>query len=359
MKQNCTLTLVALVALFFVVTCPLFTPYASAKAKKEDNGQVIVYNWSEFIPQDVLDNFTKETGIKVVYSTFESNEAMFAKVKLLQGKGYDVIFPSGYFVGQMVQDKLVAELDHSRLPNMANLDPKMLSLAFDQGNKYSIPYMWGIVGLAYNTKYVPKGSITKWVDLLRPEYKGRVILTDDLRDAFGLALHAVGFSVNAVDPKQIEAGYEFLNKLKPSVRVFDVTAIKQALISEEVWLGPIWNGDYLVAKEENPDLEFIYPEEGAVLWVDNFVLSAGASNVDNAYTFINYMMRPEVAVRCMEEYKYSTVNKKALELLPDDMRNNVVLVPTDAELKNSEFPIGIGETLQTYQKFWEQLKTNR
>ncbi|MCL1939114.1 MAG: spermidine/putrescine ABC transporter substrate-binding protein [Desulfovibrionaceae bacterium] len=326
--------------------------FAAQKAKR----QVVVYNWSEYIPQDVLDDFTKETGIKVVYSTFESNEAMYAKVKLLRGKSYDVVVPSSYFVEMMRRDKLLQELDHAKLPNLVNLDPKLMDQEHDPGNKFSIPYMWGATGLAYNTKHVPEGSLTRWSQLLQPEFKGKIILTDDLRDAFGLALRAKGHSANTKDPAQIKEAFEFLVQLKDSVRVFDVTAIKQALISEEVWLGPIWNGDYLVAQEENDKLAYAFPQEGALLWVDSFTIPAGAANVDNAYTFINYMLRPEVALRCMEEYKYSSPNLKAIEMLPEELRNNRILVPGPEELKNAEFITYIGEALSIYEKYWEELK---
>ena len=350
-KHGATLFTAAVLGLVLTLFAAGFAPAAESK------GQVVVYNWSEYIPQDVLDDFTKETGIKVVYSTFESNEAMFAKVKLLRGKSYDVVVPSGYFVDLMRRDKLLQEIDHSKLPNLANLDPSLLNQEYDPGNKYSIPYMWGAVGLAYNTKYIPKGSLTRWNQMLQPEYKGKIILTDDLRDAFGLALRARGHSINARDAAQIKDGYDFLAQLKASVRVFDVTAIKQALISEEVWIGPIWNGDYLVAEEENEDLAFVFPEEGAVLWADSFTIPVGAENVDNAYTFINYMLRPEVAVRCIEEYKYSSPNLKAIEQLPDELKNNHILVPGPAELNNAEFTTGIGDSLGEYEKYWEQLKT--
>ena len=352
-------------ALFLFALAVLFTladhiPKAWAAEKKNGKapakGQVVVYNWSEYIPQSVLDDFTRETGIKVIYSTFESNEAMYAKVKLLRGRSYDVVVPSSYFVDLLRRDKLLRELDHSKLPNLSYLDPKLMNQEYDPGNKYSIPYMWGAVGLAYNTKYISDGSITKWADLLKPELKGKIILTDDLRDAMGLGLRASGHSINTTDPKDLKDAFDFLAKLKPSVRIFDVTAIKQALISEEVWIGPIWNGDYLVAKEENPALTYVFPQEGAMLWVDGFVIPVGAANVDNAYEFINYMLRPEVAVRCIEEYKYSSPNLDAIKLLPEELRNNPILVPGPAELKNSEFTNVIGDALSEYEKYWEQVK---
>ncbi len=343
-----------LTALALLLAC-----VASAPAAAKNAGEVVVYNWSEYIPQDVLDAFTKETGIKVVYSTFEANEAMYAKVKLMQGKGYDVVVPSSYFIEQMHKEKLLAPLDKSKLPNLANLEPKTLDQAYDPGNTYSVPYMWGTVGIGYNTKHIPAGSITKWADLLRPEFKGKVILTDDLRDAFAIALKATGGSLNSNDEADIKKAFEFLKALKASVRIFDVTAIKQALIGEEVWIGPIWNGDFLVAQEESSDLAFAFPEEGVILWVDGFVIPKGAKNMDNAHAFINYMLRPEVAARCVEEYKYSTPNVKALPLLPAKLRDNPVLNPGEKNLERGEYIGNLGQALGTYEKYWEVLKTSR
>jgi len=331
--------------------------FIGLKSVHAAGGKVVVYNWSEYIPQEVLDKFTKETGIKVVYSTFESNEAMYAKVKMLRGKSYDVVVPSGYFVDLMRKNNLLQKIDHAKLPNMNKLDPAIMDKEFDNENRYSIPYMWGAVGLAYNSKYVPKGSLTQWAQLLKPEYKGHIIMTDDLRDAFSLALLARGRSSNTENPEDIKVGYDFLAKLKPSVRVFDVTATKQALITEEVWLGPIWNGDYLVAKEEKPELEFVFPQEGAILWVDSFVIPSGAKNVGNAHTFINFMLRPDIAAACVKEYKYSTPNLEAIKLLPAELRNNPILVPGKKELRNAEFTTGVGDALKTYEKYWAKLKT--
>ena len=322
----------------------------SAKADQE---QVVVYNWTEFIPQDVLAGFEKETGIKVVYSIFESNESMFAKVKMLGGKGYDVIFPSSYFVDLMRKDNLLHKLDHGKLPNLKHLDPALLDQAYDPGNQYSIPYMWGSLGLAYNTKYVAKGSLNKWSQLLNPDYSGRVLLINDLRDAFGLALKATGHSLNSRDPLELEKAYDFLVELKKHIRVFDVETIKQNLIAEEVWISPIWDGNYLVAREENPHLEYVFPEDGAVYWVDSLVISAGAANLENAYRFLDYMMRPDVAARCMEEYRYISPNLEGQKLLPE----GAILLPPHHLLEKAEFIGDVGPALSVYSKYWEKLKT--
>lgn len=343
----------------FIVAIMIAFFGGGAYAATQVSNKVVVYNWSEYIPQSVLDDFTKETGINVVYSTFESNEAMIAKVRLMKGKGYDIVVPSSYFIESMAEAGLLQEINLKKLPNIGNIDTSWLDQNFDKGNRFSVPYMWGAVGLGYNKKYIPEGSIVKWTDLLKSELKGKIILTDDLRDAFGLALKATGHSTNASSEEAIKEAYEFLLKLKSSVRIFDVTATKQTLITEEVWIGPIWNGDFLVAVEENENLAFVFPEEGAILWMDNFVIPSGAENIENAHTFINFMLRPDVAKRCVEEFKYSTPNFKALDLLTEEERANPILVPTATELKGAEFPETLGSVIRTYQKYWEMLKTTR
>lgn len=334
-------------------------PCGAAMAAAADKGEVIVYNWSEYIPQDVLDDFTSETGIRVIYSTYETNDAMYAKVKLMQGKGYDLVVPSTYYLHLMIEDGLLAKFDHSKLTNLGNLDPKLLKPAFDPNNDYGIPYMWGLFGMMINTKQVDKEKAKSWKDLLRPEYKGKVILSDDMRDTFGMAMHAAGKSANSTNPDDIKAGYEFLKALHPSVRIFDVTAVKQAFISGEVIIGTTFNGDALVARQENPDLEFVYPEEGVLIWVDSFAIPKGTKNVENAHTFVNYLLRPDIAKRCQEVYMYSTPNLKTIEeYMSDEERNNTTMVPPAEKLEKAECLINVGaKTLMLYKDYWERLKS--
>lgn len=334
-----------------------FTVIANAAP---DRGEVVVYNWSEYIPQDVLDDFTKETGIKVIYSTYETNDAMYSKVKLLQGKSYDLICPSTYYLHLLLEDGLLAKFDKSKLSNLSNLDPKIMGMSFDKDNEFSIPYMWGTFGLLINTDIVDEEKAKSWKDLLRPEYKGLVILSDDMRDTYGMAMRAAGFSANSQNPDEIKAGYEFLKELYPSVRVFDITAVKQAFVSEEVVIGTSWNGDAIVAQSENPSLKYIYPEEGALVWVDSFAMPKGAKNVENAHEFINFLLRPDIAERCQAEYRYSTPNAKAIELFSAEDKENRTLVPTEEELKNSETILNVGiKTLDIYKEYWQKIKSGR
>ena len=291
--------LVALVALLI----------AASPAFAEEAKELNVFSWSEYIPQEVVNGFTKETGIKVVLSTYESNEAMYAKLKLLGAKGYDLVVPSGYFVEVMAQDNLLAKLDKSKIKGLDNLDPASLNQPFDKGNALTIPYMWGTVGLLVNKKAVDVSTIKSWKDLARPEFKGRVLLSDE-----------------------------------------------QAFISEEVVAGLAWNGDAFIAMQENPDLEFIVPEEGMLIWLDNFAIPAGAEHKENAYKFISYLMRPEVAKLCVEEFNYSTPNKAAEKILEPEYAESKVIVLDPEELAKGEVTVNVGKARELYEKYWEQLK---
>ena len=315
-----------------------------------------VYNWSEYIPQSVIDQFTKETGIKVVYTTYESNEAMYAKIKLLGGKGYDIIVPSTYFVDLMRTNGLLSQIDKSKLPNLKYLNITHIGKAFDMNDTYSIPYMWGVTGFMVNKKVLDPKTINSWHDLMRPEFKGKLLVSDDLRDTFGAALLATGSSVNSKNPEEIKKAFEWLQKLKPSVRIFDVTAAKQALISEEVAIGFIWNGDAYITKQENPNLEFIYPKEGSPLWLDSFVIPAHAANLDGAHAFINFILRPDIAAKCVEEYNYTTPNTGVQKHLSKELAESNLLFPHDADIAKSEFCKGLGETQKIYEGYWEDLK---
>lgn len=341
--------------------CALFLGSPAAAQEKAQTGPeekvLNIFCWSEYLPQEALDKFTEETGIKVVYSTFESNEAMFAKLKLLDGKGYDLVVPSTYFIEQMRNDGLLRPLDREKLTNIGKLDPRLMDQEYDPGNAYSIPYMWGATGLMVNRNAADPATITSWGDLMRPEFRDRIILSDDIRDVVGFALKLDGNSLNSRSEDEIKKAFETLEKLKPAVRVFDVTATKQAFIGEEVVAGIIWNGDAFIAIEENPDLAFIYPKEGAALWVDSFAIPKGAEHPDNAHKFIDFMLRPENAALVVEEFKYSTPNLEAKKFLPENLRESRLIFPTDEDLRNSEVTMGVGEAKPIYERLWERLKT--
>ena len=278
-----------------------------------ENGEVYVYNWSEYMPDSVLSDFQKETGIKVVYTTYDSNEAMFAKVKLLEGGGYDLVFPSTYFVDRMGKEGLIQPLDKSRIPNMKHLDPSLMDKPYDPGNVYSVPYLWGSTAIGYNSAYVDREKVTSWNDLWDPAYKGRVLLTNDLREVFGMGLKVLGYSGNDNDPAHIAAAYEKLRTLMDNVRLFASDSPKLPFLNQEVTIGMIWNGEIYMAAQENPKIGYIYPKEGAMLWMDSMVIPKNARNVENAHAFIDYLLRPDVAKTISEEIGYATPNTAALK----------------------------------------------
>jgi len=317
-----------------------------------------LYNWSEYMPETVLEQFQQETGIKVVYSTYDSNEAMYAKLRLLDSKNsYDLAVPSTYYVSKMRREGLLAKIDKSKLKNFRNLDAKLINQPFDPDNSYSVPYLWGSTGIAVNTDKVKPGTISKWRDLWKPEFKDRLLLTNDTREVFHMGLRVLGYSGNDTDPAHIEAAYHELKKLVPNVRAYNSEAPRMPYLEGETDAGMIWNGEAYMAKQENPAIEYIYPEEGVILWLDSLIIPSTARHVENAHKFIDFILRPEVAAAISEEIGYASPNRAAVATLDENVRNDRSVYPTAADLKNSEFQTDVGEAITVYQKFWERLKT--
>ena len=332
----------------------------SGNAFAAEEKLLYLYNWSEYMPETVLEQFQKETGIKVVYSTYDSNEAMYAKLRLLDSNNsYDLAVPSTYYVSKMRREGLLAKIDKSRLKNFGNLDEKLINQPFDPDNSYSVPYLWGSTGIAVNTDKVKPGTISKWRDLWKPEFKDRLLLTNDTREVFHMALRVLGYSGNDTDPVHIEAAYHELKKLVPNVRAYNSEAPRMPYLEGETDAGMIWNGEAYMARQENPAIEYIYPDEGVILWLDSLVIPASARHVENAHKFIDFILRPEVAASISEEIGYASPNLAAVATLDEDVRNNRSVYPTAADLKNSEFQTDVGESITVYQKFWERLKTSR
>ncbi len=337
----------------FVMLLALLIPLTAFAAKNE----VYVFNWSEYIDPAVLKTFEKETGIKVRYSTYESNEAMFAKLKIIRKKGYDVVFPSTYFVERMRKLGMLKPLNRTLLPNLKNLDPKLLNKPYDPNNAYSLPYMWGSSAIGINAKYIKPSTITSFNDLWNPAFRGKVLLMDDVRDVFAMSLRSLGYSGNDTNPAHIKAAYEKLLKLKPSVKVFNSDSPKQPFLNNEVYIGQIWGGEVYQAAKENPNILYIYPKEGATFWADNMCIPASVRNEKNAHAFINFMLRPEIARKNCEMVGYATPNLAAQALLDTKTRNNRAVYPDMLDFNKGEFQSDVGNAMITYEKYWEMLKT--
>ncbi|MCG8567519.1 MAG: spermidine/putrescine ABC transporter substrate-binding protein, partial [Desulfobacterales bacterium] len=336
-----------------VLVLVLCMPLAALAGKK----QVHVYNWTEYIPDEVLADFQKETGIKVIYATFDSNESMYAKIKLTRGKGYDVAFPSTYFVHKMRRENLLNPINKDQLPNFKHLDPLLLDKPYDPANQYSIPYVWGSTGLIYNADHVPAEKITSWKDLWQAEFKNRLVMNDDVREVFGMALILNGYSINDTDAEHIKTAYESLKELLPNIRVFSGDAPKMPMLNLETYAGMTWNGEAYMANQEMPSIKYAYPSEGAIFWVDSMVIPKGARNIEEAHAFINYILRPDVAVKICDYVGFAPANKDALPLMEESLRNNTMIFPSEDVVKKGEFQLDVGEAILTYERYWERLKT--
>ena len=321
--------------------------------------KVVVYNWAEYIPEGILDDFTKETGIKVDYSTYENNEVMYSKLKIQKGKGYDVVVPSTYLASKMRDEGLLQKIDHAKLTNFKNLMPELLDKPYDPGNQYSIPYLWGTTGIGVNSAEIDLATITSWADLWDAKWKGKLMLVDDVREVFAMALKKNGFSANSTNPDELKKAYEDLQKLMPNVRVFNADAPREPFLAGDVNLGMIWSGEANMAQKEDENIKYIYPKEGAGFWVDSFTIPSGAENVENAHKFIDYMLKAEVGQKVVEDLGYSTPNKAAKDLLDEVTRNNTIIFPPADAMAKAEFQQDIGDAVKIYDSYWEKLKTGK
>jgi spermidine/putrescine transport system substrate-binding protein len=284
---------------------------------------------------------------------------MYAKVKTLKGKGYDLVVPSTYYVDRMRREGLLQKIDKTRLSNLGNLNPRLLNQPYDPNNEYSIPYLWGTTGIAINTKVIEPQKVTAWADLWDPAYKNRLLLLNDMREVLAIGLKVLGYSVNSTDEKEIRAAYEKLTRILPNVRVFNAESPRTLYLSGEVPLGMDWNGDANMAHQENSNIQYIYPKEGVSMWLDSMVIPIGAEQVEAAHKFIDFVLRPEIAKIISTEVGYTSPNLAAIKLLPEKVRNNRIAYPTEADLKNAEFQVDVGEALSIYEKYWQQLKAGR
>ena len=337
---------VLLLALFLAL------PLAGCRAEETER-TINVYNWGEYIDESVLEEFEEETGIHVNYKTFASNEMLYSAIKG-GGNNYDVIFPSDYMVARMEEEGMLRELDYSKIPNAANIDPRYLNPAYDPEQKYSIPYMWGTTGIIYNTTMVDEAP-TCWMDLFTTELKGQVLIFDNPRDCIGLALKALGYSFNTTNKDEIAEAADLLIRQKEEgiVQAYVMDQIFDKMINNEAAIGTYYAGDYLTMVEENPDLAFVQPEEGSNLFVDAMCIPTCSKNYEDALAFINFMCRDDIVLRNCEETGYSSPSVTAMELMDEEMASDPIAYPGEDILNKAETFGGLpGDTLTFYDHEW-------
>ena len=321
-----------------------------------------VYNWGEYIStgednsMNVNAEFTKRTGIRVNYTTFEDNESLYSK---LAGGGarYDVIFPSDYMISKMIREKMIQKLDFDNIPNFRYIDKDYRNRVYDPTNEYSAPYTWGVVGIFYNKKYV-KEKVDSWKILWDKKYAGKILMFDNPRDAFGIAQKILGYSYNSTDSSQWGAAARLLEVQKPLVQAYVMDQIFDKMSSGEAWLAPYYAGDAATLVDENPNIGFAIPtKEGTNSFVDAMCIPTGARYKKEAEEYINFLCEPDVAAANMEYVGYSTPESEAKKLLPEDVRNNPIVYPPESIVRNSETYADLPEdTSLLVDTLWAQVK---
>lgn len=330
-------------------------------ANETTNGEVYVYNWGEYIDPETLDSFEQETGIKVIYDEFETNEIMYPKVES-GASTYDVLCPSDYMIKKLIDNDMLAEIEWDKVPNAkTNIGAQYYeqSKEFDPENKYSVPYCWGTVGILYNKTMVDE-PIDEWSDLWDEKYKDNILMQDSVRDAFMVALKKNGFSMNTLDENELSIARDELIAQKPLVQAYVVDQVRDKMIGNESAIGVIYSGEAIYTQRENPDLEYVIPKEGTNVWIDSWVIPKNCQNKENAMKFIDYMCRPEIALKNFDYITYSTPNDAARELIEDeDIKNSKIAFPNLDEYENLETYIYLGEEGDAlYNGLWEEVKSN-
>ena len=349
--------ILAMVAILFGVKNMLQAKESTEEVETSgEQQQLFLFNWGNYIDPELIKEFEAETGIQVVYETFDSNDAMEAKLKQ-GGTRYDIVFPSESSITKLVNQNLLQKLDHSKIKGLENISPFLLNSPVDKGNQYTIPYFWGTVGIMVNTKYIDPESIQTWSDLWKEDFKNKVLVLDGNREALGMALQSLGYSLNSKNENELHAAEVKLKELKPNVRAVLNEEIKTMMKLEEAPIGMGYSGDAAAVAEENPNVQYILPKDGSAVWTDNFAIAHTAVNVEGAYAFINFMLRPENAARNAEYVGYSTPNEKAKELMDPEVTSDETYYPSEEIINSLEHYEYLGnDWIQKYNEAFLDFK---
>lgn len=346
MKRISALLLAILLALALV------TPALAESDKPFAGTQLKVYNWYDYIDESVLDLFEEETGIHVNYVNFSQNEDMYTKLST-GAEVYDVIFPSEYMIERLIKEDLLAELTLDNIPNMTNVLPSLLDPTYDPGNAHSIPYMWGTLGIVYNTEMVSE-PITSWTALLDEQYAGSIFMMDSVRDTIGLALKTLGYSMNSHDEDELAQAGEWLMNQRDSgvVGGYILDQAKDMMANNEAAMAVMYSGDALYAMEKNDKLAYVIPDEGSNIWVDGMCIPKVSQNKEAAECFINFLCRPDIARMNMEYIYYSSPIRQVVEGLSEEELASTAMNPTEEMVSRCEYYNDISDVAYLYDDIW-------
>lgn len=334
--------------------------YYASENKIMNSEKVVVYNWGEYIDPEALSMFEEETGIDVVYEEFETNEILYPKVSS-GAIAYDAICPSDYMIQRMMENDLLAEINFENIPNIKYIGEDYMeqSRQFDPENKYSVPYCWGTVGILYNKTMVDE-PVDSWAILWDEKYKDNILMQDSVRDAFGVALKYLGYSLNSTDLDELTEARDLLIGQKPLVQAYVIDQVRDKMIGNEAAIGVIYSGEAIYTQKENPDLEYVVPKEGSNIWIDSWVIPKNAENKENAEKFINFLCRPDIALMNFEYITYSTPNTAAREMIEDEsVRNSEIAFPDLSSLPELETFQYLGQKAdEVYGELWNQVKSS-
>ncbi len=349
------------VALVLLLLLSVLAPAAGAETK-----EITVYNWGEYLPDgtdgfvDVNALFTEKTGIKVNYTTYQSNEEMYTK---LTGGGvsYDLVFPSDYMVAKMIENDMLAKIDYDNIPNYKNVREDFKNLEYDPQNEYSVPFTGGTVGIMYNKKLIKEGTnLNSWDVLWDENYKGQILMFSNSRDAFACAFSKLGYSLNTTDRKEWMIAAQELKKQRPLVQSYAMDQIMDKMIAGEAALAPYYAGDALICMGENEDLDFIIPDNAVFnRFVDAMCILKNAKHKKEAEIYIDFLLEPDIGEQISSYLGYTTVNKEAYKLLDDEMKYSPIAYPSAEKLKNAQVFTNLPEDIDELQKdLWTEVRAD-
>ena len=347
--------------LLIFALCLGLTACGGKGEEKENNSKVLkVYSLGDYFDPALIDEFEKETGIKVILDNFDTNEEMYPVIS----KGtvrYDVICASDYMIERLIKKKLLAKLDYANLPNFENIDQRYMQIAskFDKNNEYAVPHTWGVLGVMYNTKKVREGEIKSWNDLLKKKYDQQIVMPDSVRDNLAIALKARGYSINTKKESELKEATKFLQDQSPLVYKYSNDAARDLAIGGSTDIAIVWNGEVLYSREENSDLDFVVPKEGSEEFLDMWAIPANAEHKKNAEKWIDFMMRKDTALKNYEYLTYTIPNKAVIEKVSKDTESKKYIFPDESIISKCESLTDLGTKYDDmYNKYWKKFKSN-
>ena len=313
-----------------------------------------IYAWSGEIPDSIIKDFETETGVKVTFDTFDSNEAMVTKLQS-GATGYDIVNPSQYAVQQLAGLELIQELDHNMLPSLANVPESFQQAEYDPGNKWSVPVMWGTTAMAYNTKYI-KEDLTSWSALADGKYKDKIMMLDNMLAAYIPALQVNGYDAGSTVESEVDVATQWLTDQKPLLQGYNATNNAQLLAQGQVWVELAWNSQIVPLMDEYPEIKWVLPEEGFSFWTDSLSITKESANVANAYKFIEYLLQPEVAAKMCEESGIAVPNTPMMDLLPEKIAGNEAMFVPEADMERADVILDPEGATQAYQEGWTKVR---